>query len=79
MALNSNQLYEDLSEILGPLVEYLGSLSLEEARMCILYTILCSSRVLPTIDALGTLERAKYLYLNTIEPKPDEQLPSFII
>ena len=77
--LDNNKLYEDLSEILGPLLEFFEALSKEEARMCILYTILCSSRVLTTTEALGTLERVKYLYLSTAEHGEDDQLPSFVV
>jgi len=77
--LDENQLYEGLSEILEPLLSFFEMLHPEEVRICILYTILCSARKLNTIDALGVIERAKFLLLTTDEPSQDDQLPSFVV
>jgi len=77
--LDENQLYEGLSEILEPLLSFFEGLHPEELRICILYTILCSARKLNTIDALGVLERAKYLLLTTEEPTQDDPFPRFVV
>ena len=77
--LDDNELYEELSQRLEPLLEFFSSLPFEQARMCILYTILCSIRLLSPIDALGVMERTKHLYLTTEDPSQEERLPHFVV